>query len=409
MSTPETKTQPQYNVCRVQLGRTAQLDELAHACGQVYSRALLFFWRTVRHKGLWLKPRHLMRLIPTDPEQLLHAHTVDATIQAFFAGLASWRARRKTDPTARPPRHRKWYFRIEYKSSAIRLQDSLLILSNGRQNAPLVLFWEWELPQTVVIHWAGSEYEAIATYQIGEGLSEEEGLSLQERRTEHSAGIDLGEVHPAVSYDGERAHLLNGRLLRSKRQFRNKFIAKMDVKISRCNNGGKRRRKLIRAKQKRLRKLKHQIQDIEHKLTSRLINTLHREGVEKLVIGDVRTIRQSLDKGSTANQKLHQWSFGSIRHKLTYKAERQGMRVFLQEESYSSRTCPVCGHRRKSSPRGRVFGCTNKTCKWQGHRDGVGAANIRAKYRGEFGGRHVVGAMAPPTGCGYVPQLRVLL
>ena len=48
---------------------------------------------------------------------------------------------------------------------------------------------------------------------------------------------------------------------------------------------------------------------------------------KKLVIGDVRTIRQNLDVGSKTNQKLHQWSFGSIRHKHTYKAERLGMRV----------------------------------------------------------------------------------
>lgn len=409
MSTPGTKAQTQYSVRRVHLGRTAQLDELAHACGQVYSRTLLFFWRTVRHKGLWLKPRHLMRLISTDPDHLLHAHTVDATVQAFFAGLSSWRERRKTDPTARPPRHRKWYFRIEYKSSAITLKDSLLILSNGRGKAPLVLSWEWDLPKTVVIHWTGSQYEALATYQIRKGLPEEEEVSLDERRAAHGAGIDLGEVHPAVSYDGERAHLLNGRLLRSKRQYRNKLIARMDAKIARCKKGGKRRRKLVRAKQKRLRKLTHQIQDIEHKLTSSLVNTLHREGVEKLVIGDVRTIRQGLDKGSKTNQKLHQWSFGSVWHKLTYKAERLGMRVALQEESFTSRTCPVCGHRRKSVPAGRVFGCTNRICRWQGHRDGVGAANIRAKYRGEFGSRHVVGVMAPPTGCRYVPQLRVSL
>jgi len=215
--------------------------------------------------------------------------------------------------------------------------------------------------------------------------------------------------HPAVSSDGQRSHLLNGRLLRSKRQYRNKFLAKMDTKISHSKKGGKRRRKLIRAKKKGLSKLKHQIQEIEHKQTSYLVNTLHQESVEKLVIGDVRTIRQNLDVGSKTNQKLHQWSFGSIRHKLTYKAERLGMRVVVQEESYTSRTCPVCGHRRKSAPSGRVFGCTNRTCRWQGHRDGVGAVNIRAKYRGEFGGRHVVGAMAPPTGCGYVPQLRVSL
>ncbi len=307
MRKPETKTKSRYTVRRVQLGRTAQLDELAHACGQVYNQTLLFFWRTVRHKGIWLKPRHLMRLIPTDPDHLLHAHSVDATVQAFFAGLSSWRERRSMDPSAKPPRRRKWYFKVEYKRSAMRLHESLLILSNGRGNAPLVLFWQWELPQTVVIHWTGSQYEAIATYQIGVALPEEEEVSLQERRAAHTVGIDLGEVHPAVSCDGERAHLLNGRLLRSKRQYRNKLIAKLDAKISRCKQRGKRRRKLILAKKKCLSKLKHQIQDIEHKLTSYLVNTLHREGVEKLVIGDVRTIRHGLDKGSTTNQKLHQW------------------------------------------------------------------------------------------------------
>ena len=79
----------QYHVRRVHLGTTDQLDVLAHAAGQVYTRALVFFWRTVRHKGLWLKPKHLMRLIPTDPEHQLHAHSVDAAIQSFFAGLAS--------------------------------------------------------------------------------------------------------------------------------------------------------------------------------------------------------------------------------------------------------------------------------------------------------------------------------
>src|SRR5258707_4889259 len=116
------------------------------------------------------------------------------------------------------------------------------------------------------------------------------------------------------------------------------------------------------------------------KQTSYLVNTLHREGVEKLVIGDVRTIRHGLDNGSKTNQKLHQWSFGSIRHKLTYKAERLGMCVVLQEESYTSRTCLVCGHRRKSSPRGRGFRCTNQTCKWQGPTQWGWAAEYPGQY-----------------------------
>jgi len=159
-----------------------------------------------------------------------------------------------------------------------------------------------------------------------------------------------------------------------------------------------------RSKKMQLKKLKNQVKDIEHKQTSRLVSTLYEEGVQTVVIGDVRDIRHDLDVGSTNNQKLHQWSHGTVRHLLTYKAERHGMVVALQEESYTSKTCPVCGHRRKSKPQGRVFHCTNKTCGFTWHRDGVGACNIRRKYL-DLG--PVVGAMAPPTGMRFRPHTRV--
>jgi hypothetical protein len=54
---------------------------------------------------------------------------------------------------------------------------------------------------------------------VVEPEEEREAPDYQVRRAEHSAGIDLGEIHPAVSHDGERTHILNGRLLRSKRQY----------------------------------------------------------------------------------------------------------------------------------------------------------------------------------------------
>jgi putative transposase len=285
-----------YQVRRVHIGKTEQLDELAYACGLLYSKTLVFFWRTVRHKGIWLAPKHLMRLW-TSPK--LHAHTSDACVQAFFAALSSWRERRKIDPTAHPPRRRKWYFRIEYKRSTMKLADGTLRLSNGRGNAPLVLAWPWQLPQTVIIHWTGTQYEAIATYRM-----EEEGAHPLGREV---AGIDLGEIHMAVSHDGTQTHILNGRLLRSKRQYRNKLLSHLSKQIARKKKGSVRRKQLIRSKHKQLRKLKHQIQDIEHKQTSQLVSTLYHEGVQTVVIGDVRAIRQNNDTGSTNNQKIHQW------------------------------------------------------------------------------------------------------
>lgn len=382
-----------YQVRRVNIGKTAQLDELAHACGELYSRTLVFFWRTVRHKGIWLKPKHLMRLFTSDQ---LHAHTSDACVQAFSAALKSWRERREMDPTAHPPRRRKWYFRIEYKRSAMLLKDGKLRLSNGRGNAPLMLNWPWELPKTVVIHWTGTQYEAIATYAV-----ETQGKPIGER----VAGIDLGEIHLAVSHTGTETHILNGRLLRSKRQYRNKLIEHLDKRISRRKKGSRQRKKLSCSKHKQLRKLKHQIADIEHQQTTRLVSTLYREGVQTVVIGDVRDIRQDTDVGSTNNQKVHQWSHGSVRHMLTYKAERLGMRAVLQEEAYTSRTCPQCGHRHKSAVQGRNFSC--RKCGFRYHRDGVGAMNIRYKYRGEFGVPHVVADMAPATGIRHMPHTRV--
>ena len=381
-----------YQVHRVHLGQTEHLDELARECGKLYSQTLVFFWRTVRRKGLWLKPKHLMRLFPSNT---LHAHTADACVQAFFASLKSWRERKKQgDRDAHPPRRRKWYFRIEYKRSAMKLQDGTLRLSNGRGNSPLLLPWLWALPQTVVIHWTGTQYEALATYKQEQPKEKSKGNKV--------AGVDLGEIHMAVSHDGEHTHILNERLLRCKVQYRNKLLAALNSRVDgRMKKGSKRRKRLIRSKKRQLQKIEHQIRDIEYKQTTQLITTLHQNGVHTVVIGDVRNIRQDNDVGSKNNQKIHQWSHGSVRFKLTYKAERLGMEVALHEESYTSRTCPCCGYVR-SKVKGRVFRCP--TCGWSYHRDGVGAINIRGKYQGTFGTSLVVGAMAPPTGLRFFPQ-----
>ena len=92
-----------YVVRRLKIGRTEQMDALARAAGTLYSQVVVWFWRTVRHKDLWLKAKHLMRWLTS---ALLHAHSSDAVVQSFFAALAAWRERRKSDPGAKPPRRR---------------------------------------------------------------------------------------------------------------------------------------------------------------------------------------------------------------------------------------------------------------------------------------------------------------
>jgi putative transposase len=148
------------------------------------------------------------------------------------------------------------------------------------------------------------------------------------------------------------------------------------------------------------RRLDHQCRDIEHKLSTRAITTLHARGVRILVVGDVRDIRVGNDKGVVHNQRLHQAPLGRARHYLSYKARQRGWLIATpQDEAYTSQECPACGAHTK--PRGRIYRC--HACGLVAHRDVVGQVNILRKYRG-FG--HVVGAMASPIGVRYHPDLR---
>jgi putative transposase len=104
--------------------------------------------------------------------------------------------------------------------------------------------------------------------------------------------------------------------------------------------------------------------------------------------------------GKTANQKIHQMLHGQTRQMLPYKAERLGMKVELQDERYTSQTCPACGKRHK--PKTRLYKCS---CGFQSHRDAVGSINIRRKYLGCMD-IPVVGVMAAPTGVRFHPQLQ---
>jgi putative transposase len=369
-----------YNVRKLKIDQTEQIDALVIASGELYSRTLVSFWRTVRKHDLWLKPSSMMRW---QNSHQLHAHSADAVVQSFYSSLKSWRALRKIDPDANPPRRRRHFYKVQWKNSAIRLRDECLILSNGKGNPPLFVPWKWALPTLVELGWNGTGYELRAVYSVnpaGKPL----GIKV--------AGVDLGEVHMAATHDGKQCRIYNGRYLRSVKRYQNKRKAEISARLDRMKKGSRRHKHLKRSKARTLQKLDNQIQDILHKQTTKLVCTLHEAGVKTVVIGDVRDIRKGLDYGAKANQKLHQWDCGKVRWMVSYKAERLGMEVKLLEEAYTSQTCPVCGKRNRN------YRCS---CGFRYHRDGLGAYNIRAKYLGELETPHVVGVMMSPTGVRY--------
>ena len=378
-----------YIVRKLKLDKSEHLEHLDHlalASGDLYSRTVTFFWRTVRKKGIWLSSNALMKIFKSND---LHSQSAQATIQSFCASLKSWRVRRNTDPDASPPKRRRRFFKIVWKGQAIRVGDGRLFLPNGKGNEPLMIPWTFPVPKQVEIGWDGSQYELRATYAC-EVDSRINGTGI--------AGVDLGEIHPATTFDGKEAVIYKGRLLRSKRRYQNQVKAEIASRIDTKQKGSRRWRRLKRSKGRQLRRLQNQVRDIQHKTTRAVVSTLQQAGVQTLVIGDVRDIRMNLDYGNKVNQKLHQWTFGAIRWQLSYKWEHIGGTILLQEERGTSSTCPKCNQRRK--PNGRSFKCG---CGFCAHRDAVGAINIRKKYQ-DCG--PVVGVMAPPLrGLRYHPHL----
>lgn len=379
---------PQYLVRKLKIGKTSQLDELARAAGELYSRTLVSFWRTVRKKDVWLSGYTMERWHTSDS---LHAHTSDAITQSFYASLKSWRSRRKLDSKSKPPKRRRWFYKVIWKSSAIKLKNGKLRLSNGKGNQPLTVDWNWQKPKQLEMGWNRNSqcYELRACYSQS---------TVEPIKSNNVAAVDLGEIHPMVIADGVNTDIYNGRLLRSKRQYQNKLKAQLSKLIDTKKRGSKRRKKLIKSKQKQLAKISNQIKDIEHKLTSKAVSILKMRSIQTLVIGDVRDIRNNIDYGKKANQKLHQWNFGSIRQKLEYKCTKVGIQTELITEEYTSQMCLSC--RKKNKPRNRNYRCS---CGFKTHRDSVGSNNIRAKYLGEV---PVVGLMARPSGIRWYPHIQ---
>jgi putative transposase len=238
-------------------------------------------------------------------------------------------------------------------------------------------------------------YEVRATYEV----------ETKDRTTgDDVAGIDLGEKHLAAVSTGSDAFLINGGELRALRKYQNQTKARLQAKISRKERGSNRWKKLVRTKNKQLNHLDNKITDLLHKLSRKLIEMLPERGVSTVVIGELKGIRESVDYGSLMNQRLHQWAHAKFAQMVEYKAKGAGMSVKYVNEAYTSQTCPKCQHRHK--PSGRTYDCPE--CGFEGHRDAVGAANIRAKYVGQepTGSKtRLPGVMASPSGVRFHPHL----
>ena len=328
----------------------------------------------------WLSSNNLQAMFKG--QYALHSQTIQALAQKLESNIKTARELRQQEAKTgeiktRYPYKEKRYQTVPWKNQAIKVEDGRIILSNGRGRQPLILKLPVELQDADIrkaeLTWRADHYELCVTIDTGE-------VNPPLLRRVKAAGVDLGEINIAavVTEKGEGI-VVSGRHLRSVKRLRNKRHAAYDARLSRCQPGSRRHKRLKKRKAQATAKLERQQRDILHKASRQVISFCEHEQVAHIAVGDVRDIQDAVNLGRKSNQKVSQWPHGQFVQYVQYKARHKGMSTHQIPEDYSSRTCCVCGHVLESAPRGREFKCPG--CGSVIHRDGNAGANICSRFR----------------------------
>ena len=378
-----------YTTKKVKAKPTPELDTLARESGRVYSKVVSLLWKVKRKKGFWLSQGAVQKYMRLRGYNL-HSQTIQSIIQSYFDALNSYFRVVKSTAEAKPPKRTPHFYKVRWIQNGISFKDGVIRLSNGKGNPPIILKSDVK-PVYVEMYFQRGSYYFSLVYKVHPPPKRETGKAV---------AIDMGEIHPIVSHDGEHTIIYNGRALRATKQYINKFKAHIQSKMDRYKQRSNRWYRLKRIKAKILAKLNAQLKDAEHKITSRFISDCIKAKADTIVIGDLKGIRKRAKFSKKSNQKVHQWAFARLQSMICYKAEMAGLKVEFVSEAYTSQTCPRCGNRKK--PTNRNYHCNH--CGFEYHRDGVGAINLWHKVSGWLF-RPVVGAMASPIGVRFTPHL----
>lgn len=152
-------------------------------------------------------------------------------------------------------------------------------------------------------------------------------------------GVDLGIINLASDSEGET---YSGTTVELKRQWytrRRAALQKVGTKSA------KRRLKRLSGRQKRFQK------DTNHVISKRLVATAKRTE-RGIALEDLKGIRERVRVRGKGQRARHtNWAFAQLRLFISYKAQREGVRVLTVDPRYTSQRCNRCGHTERANRR----------------------------------------------------------
>ena len=381
--------------------------EMAKESGDIYSKALLL--NKKEHKS-FDEINKIMDKYCQEKRKYLCSQSAQASYQNFITNLKSFFVSLKdfkTNPSKfsgkpKPPRKKKFLYKIVFKKDAIRYKNEQLLLSVKKPHEPISLRWAKNLPIPI---WVEISYDKFTGWSIS-FVMEKECIALALDKSKVMT-VDLGEKRTAATFNNVNYETVtySGKDVRSLTRLRNKVDGRIKSKKSQYKKGGRKHKKISRAGRRIVKRIRNKQNDILHKHSRMIVNDAVGKNIGRIIFGDNSSTHNKTDTGKN-NQKIQQNPEQRLRKFVTYKFERVGGEAEARPEDYTSRTCPKCDHVNTSSPTGRIYICGNAKlgkCDFQFDRDGVGAIDIMKRYVSFDQNKwlDVVGGLTPPRGVKY--------
>jgi IS605 OrfB family transposase len=399
---------------RVTAGQRRRLFGLLRSGGDVWAAVLeLNGWRRRRGDRPLVGYQELCRELAVGGEGTfgeLSSVGARSVLRAYSdAWMSTARRRRAGEESARFPRRRRALVPVRFYAGTFTLDDRRVRLPVTRGRPQLRVRLARPVP------YPPSQVRSVRLTNEGRRLfldvTAEVPVTVYPDRDgpdpARTAGVDLGVIHPFAvlapggDADADAALLVSGRALRAEHRLhlaeskaRARAVARRAP--ARGQRGSRRWKKYRRRSRTLEARHRRRLAQARHEAASTAVSWAIDHRIGTLVVGDPRGVL-SRAAGRRQNKAVRDWAVGALLRALTDKAEHAGIAVELVDERGTSSTCPGCATR-VAKPRGRVFNCRH--CRFTGHRDLVGAANIAARGAGQgrcSDGGPVTGGFPPVT------------
>lgn len=144
--------------------------------------------------------------------------------------------------------------------------------------------------------------------------------------------IDLGlnNLATLTFKDNIDNYIINGKPIKSKNSYFNKEIARLQS-IRMKQTGSKKFRNTKKIKQLRIKR-KNYITNYLHQASRKIVNLAKNYNVSKIIIGDIKQIKQKMNY----NKSFVQIPIQRLKELIEYKAKLEGIELIIVNEAYTS-------------------------------------------------------------------------